>query len=130
MVFRVSPKGFKAYAWRKGVDLTLEQATEYLENFFDLYPGLRAYHNKQISFAKEHGFVFSPLGRIRHLPLIKSPDNFVRGRQERMGTNSPSTLSDLVLWAVAEKHRQLWQQGSVVAAPDSGGEDRVTEVLP
>jgi DNA polymerase I-like protein with 3'-5' exonuclease and polymerase domains len=122
MVFGVSPKGFQAYAWRKGVSLTEEQAAKYLDDFFDLYPGLRAYHAKQIAFAKENGFVISKLGRIRHLPLIKSSDNFMRGRQERMSINSPiqGTLSDLFLWAVAEKDRQLGQQSSVVAAPDSG----------
>jgi DNA polymerase family A len=91
--------------------------------FFDLYPGLRAYHNKQKSFAREHGFVISPLGRIRHQPLVKSPDNFVRGRQERMPINAPiqSTLSDLCCGGCRRERQSQHDLG-----PDSGGEDRVT----
>jgi DNA polymerase I-like protein with 3'-5' exonuclease and polymerase domains len=71
--------------------------------FFDLYPGLTDYHEKMrkaVRFAKQ---VESPLGRIRHLPMIDAWDKEVKSRAERQAINSPiqATLTDMMIWAIA-----------------------------
>jgi len=53
--------------------------------------------------ARQQGWVRSPLGRVRHLPMIWSRDHQVRSRAERQAINSPiqATLSDMMLWAIS-----------------------------
>jgi DNA polymerase I-like protein with 3'-5' exonuclease and polymerase domains len=116
MLYGISAEGFQAFAWRTGILLTSAQAREYLSGFFDLYPNLRGYHDRQRAFAREHGFVISPLGRIRHLPLIRSSDQYTRGREERRAINSPiqSTLSDLCVWSVARIEEELGDEAGIV----------------
>jgi len=109
MLYGISPAGFQAYAWRKGISLTIKQAEQYLDNFFDLYKGLRQYHADQKRFVHQHKYVISPLGRIRHLPQIESPNYAMVGLAERQGINAPiqSSLSDFCIWAAAMIEEEL-----------------------
>ena len=117
LLYGMQVNGFVTYAKTTyGVDLTLEQATQFRESFFDMYPRLAEWHIETVQFAKRNKFVRSPLGRIRHLPLIDSSDMNTRSKQERQAINSPiqSTLSDLGLLAIAELNRlypDLWVFG-------------------
>jgi DNA polymerase I-like protein with 3'-5' exonuclease and polymerase domains len=136
MLYGISPAGFQAYAWRKGIALTLEQAEAYLTAFFDLYPGLRAYHQRQISDARKYGRVVSPFGRVRHLPLIRSPDSYTRGREERRSINAPiqSALSEMCTWAAALIEERLGEEAGLCGMIHDSlhgyvDEDRQDEVL-
>jgi DNA polymerase I-like protein with 3'-5' exonuclease and polymerase domains len=98
------PEGFRMYAEANyGVKMTLERAQEIWDAFFKLYPGLTAYHNQYKALAHRHGYVRSPLGRIRHLPLIHSKNTGIRMGAERQAINSvvQSTLTDMMIWAIA-----------------------------
>lgn len=108
LLYGMQPPGFREYARKTyGVALELEQAEKFRDGFFDMYEELPAWHEKYIQLAHENKFVQNPLGRIRHLPLIDSPNWGVRSKQERQAINSPiqSTLSDLTLMAMVEIDR-------------------------
>lgn len=103
LVYGMAPPGFVKYAWTTyGVDLTLNEARDFHGAFFDMYPGLIAWHTKYKKLAKDYGIVRNPLGRIRHLPLIYSRNGKVRSSAERQSINSPiqSCLSDMMLLAM------------------------------
>ena len=96
--------GFIAYAWANyGIKLTLEEGETMRDAFFQLYPGLLDFHQRQRNLVNMHQFVRSPLGRVRHLPTIKSFDRVVRNRAGRQAINSPiqSTLADMMEFAIA-----------------------------
>jgi uracil-DNA glycosylase family 4 len=59
------------------------------ETYFRLYPKLLPWHQRQRRLVNEYGRVQSPLGRIRHLPDIYSPEQGVRAEAERQAINSP-----------------------------------------
>ena len=82
---------------------TLQEATKYRESFFGLYTELEQWHEDQIDEVKENGFLRSPLGRIRHLPLIHSPNYEARSKDERRAINSKTqgTLSDMCIYAAS-----------------------------
>ena len=82
--------------------------------FFELYPGLLAYHEDQRQLVYSHSHVRSPLGRIRHLPMIRSRDRQVKSKAVRQAINSPvqSTLTDMMIWAIAEIDR-AYPQGEI-----------------
>jgi DNA polymerase I-like protein with 3'-5' exonuclease and polymerase domains len=117
LIYGMGANGFQDYARKSyGVSLSMPQVNKFIDDFFKMYPGLVTWHADAKAFAKRHGHVRSPLGRIRHLPLIKSSDNEVRSKAERMAINSPvqSCLSDMTLLAIAilkEMYPDLWVFG-------------------
>jgi DNA polymerase I-like protein with 3'-5' exonuclease and polymerase domains len=105
LIYGMSAGGFQEYAAASyGVHMTSAESNGFRDGFFDTYPALPEYHKEYKAFAKLHGFVRSPLGRVRHLPLINSPMGEVRSGAERQAINAPvqGTLSDMMIWAIAE----------------------------
>ncbi len=103
LLYGMGAEGFQAYAEATyGLKLTLRKAQSFRSRFFELYSGLVGWHSSMRELAHNYGFVRSPLGRVRHLPLIHSSDREVRAKSERQAINSvvQSTLSDLCLLAV------------------------------
>jgi uracil-DNA glycosylase family 4 len=82
-----------------GVVFTEEEAKAFRKAYFDLFPDLLVWHNRQRRMVRKYGRVESPLGRVRHLPDIYSPDKGVAAEAERQAINSPvqSMASDMCL---------------------------------
>jgi DNA polymerase I-like protein with 3'-5' exonuclease and polymerase domains len=104
LLYSMSADGFREYAWASyGRKFTAQEAETIRNAFFELYPGLLTYHDRQRELVRIAEAVRSPLGRLRHLPMIKSWDRGVKSKAERQAINSPiqSCLSDMMLWAIA-----------------------------
>ncbi|MCL4743850.1 MAG: hypothetical protein KJZ83_00395 [Burkholderiaceae bacterium] len=104
LLYGMGVEGFMAYAWANyGLKLSYAEAEKIRNDFFTLYSGLTDYHEKQREIVRFSEMVRSPLGRIRHLPMIRSWDRAIRSKAERQAINSPiqSCLSDMMLWAIA-----------------------------
>lgn len=84
--------------------------------FFEDYPQLLAWHDRQRRLARKYGQVQNPIGRVRHLPDILSKDRNVQGEAERQAINSPvqSFASDLMLIALVELHRLMDPEEAVI----------------
>lgn len=119
LIYDISAKGFVIYARDTyGVHMTLQEAEDFQSRFFTKYPAVKTYHNTQKDYAKDNGFVRSPLGRVRHLPLIDATNSQARGTAQRQSINSPTqaTLSDFGLMAMVEmdrRHPEFWFMGFV-----------------
>lgn len=117
LIYTMGAEGFVDYARTTyGVDLTLREAEDFIRTFFGLYDQLTEWHDRTRDFAHKHGYIESPLGRIRRVPLINSFAAKVRARQERQAVNAgvQSTLTDMGLLAMAELDKaypDLWQFG-------------------
>jgi DNA polymerase I-like protein with 3'-5' exonuclease and polymerase domains len=106
LLYGMGNEGFQEYARISTggkLKLTIEEATDTREAFFALYSALRPWHNAYKDHARQHGWVASPLGRVRHLPLIKSKLSEIRSKAERQAVNAPvqGCLSDMNLWSSA-----------------------------
>lgn len=104
LLYGMSAYGFMLYADAVyGVKLTLEEAEAMRDAFFNLYPGLPLWHQWQIEEARQTLQVRSPLGRVRHLPLIHSANKKIRAHTENQAINSPiqGTLVDMMWWSMA-----------------------------
>jgi DNA polymerase I-like protein with 3'-5' exonuclease and polymerase domains len=137
LLYGMSAYGFMMYADAVyGVKLTIEEAEAMRDAYFDLYPGLLLWHDRQIQEARVTGQVRSPLGRVRHLPGINSPIKAVRKGVQNQAINSPiqGTLVDMMWWSMgiieAERPDLLIPFGQV---HDQGlwyaPEDRVDEAI-
>ncbi len=109
LCFGMGWEGFQVYAkLNYGVTLTDKEAQDFRSSFFERYPGLTRYHKEYKDRAKRDQMVRGPLGRIRHLPLIKSPNQEFRSKAERQAINSPvqMTLSDMLMWVLGLENAQ------------------------
>lgn len=110
LLYGMGADGFRTYALNSyGVKMTEEESHQKRDAFFSTYSKLPEWHRAQKNYARKWGFVRSPLGRIRHLPLINVKDNAVRSKAERQSVNSPvqATLSDMMQLAMAHIHREF-----------------------
>jgi len=118
LIYGMMAKGFVKYAWKEyGLKLTEEQAQEAIDKFFGLYRGLPAWHEKYREMAHQNGCVVSPIGRVRHLPLIHSFNYGAVSTAERQAVNSPiqGTLADLTHLSMVEldkRYPDLWIFGT------------------
>ena len=110
LIYGMSAAGYQQYAYYTyGVSLTLEEAEKQRTTFLTgLYPGLTDWHAKYKAMAHKQKFVRSPLGRVRHLPLIDSNRREIMAQAERQSINSPiqSCLSDMSCWALGLFHQR------------------------
>ena len=117
-VYGMAAPGFVAYMRDTfGVTLTVAEANNYRDSFFRTYGQLFKWHNRYRGLAKKYGYVETPMGRRRRLPLINSKDSSVSSKQERMAVNSPiqGCLSDMTLLAMSELYKRwptLWVFGN------------------
>lgn len=81
------------------IRFTESEARAYRRAYFELYPDLLAWHDRQRTLVHMNNRVQSPIGRIRHLPDINSPEQGVRAEAERQAINSPvqGLASDMAL---------------------------------
>lgn len=101
-------------AWNNyGVVVTEEEAVAFRKAFFDQFPMLQRWHARQRRLAHKYKRVESPLGRVRHLPDIDSPDSGVVSEAERQSINSPvqAFASDLCLLSLVLLDREFRRRG-------------------
>lgn len=103
---------FVMTAWENyGVRVTEDEAVAFRKAFFDQFPILPKWHNRQRALAHKYGRVETPMGRVRHLPDIYSPDQGVQSEAERQAINSPvqgfaSDMCALSLVLLARRFRR------------------------
>jgi uracil-DNA glycosylase family 4 len=109
-LYGMYPRKFQQYAKiNYGVDVTMAEAEVSREKYFAMFPDLLKWHERQRRMVHTHQQVHSPLGRVRHLPDVMSPENSVRMEAERQAINSPvqSCASDLTLFAMIQIQKFL-----------------------
>jgi uracil-DNA glycosylase family 4 len=106
-LYGMYPKKFQKYAKiNYGIDFSMAECELAREKYFELFPDLVKWHERQKRMVHLHQRVTSPIGRTRHLPDILSPDNSVRMEAERQAINSPvqSCASDITLFSMVKLH--------------------------
>lgn len=108
--------------WRKfidtafnnyGVVVTEEEAQAFRKAFFQEFPALQAWHARQRRLAAKYERVESPIGRIRHLPDIRSADEGKVAEAQRQSINSvvQSFASDMTLLALVRLSQKFERLG-------------------
>jgi len=94
--------GISSFGLSQRLHLTRQEATKLIEGYFNTYPYVRHYMNKNIEKAKANGYVETILGRRRYLPEIHSANALVRGMAERNAINAPiqGSAADIIKLAM------------------------------
>lgn len=107
IIYGISPFGLS-----QRLNISRSEAKQLIDQYFIKYPGVQQYMQRQIAYAREHGFVETILKRRRYLPDINSRNAVVRGFAERNAINAPiqGSAADIIKMAMIEIHRQLKQK--------------------
>lgn len=104
LLYGMSPGGFQSYAATAyDVSLTLAEAQAVHSAFFEMWDGMRQWHERSKRRAYERGYVTSPIGRTQWLSDLYSKSSFKASHAERNALNSPvqGFGSDLMQMAAA-----------------------------
>lgn len=95
------------------VRVTEDEARAFRQTFFNQFNRLPAWHAKQRRLAHKYGRVQTPMGRVRHLPDIYSPDQGVMAEAERQAINSPvqAMASDMAALSMVHINREFRKRG-------------------
>lgn len=87
-----------------GIDFEYEEATRIRALFFQRWRGIGLWHDRMEKSIRMHGFVRSPLGRMRRLPDVYSDNPRLQSSAIRQAINFPvqSFASDLMLLSLSK----------------------------
>jgi DNA polymerase-1 len=101
--------GMSAFGLGKQLGIHRGQAQEYIDLYFDRYPGVRAYMDNTRDSASRMGYVETVFGRRLYLPEINARNAQRRQYAERSAINAPmqGTAADIIKRAMIDVHRWL-----------------------
>ena len=105
--------GISDFTLAKNISSTRQEARDFIERYFQKYPGVKQYMERMVALGKQQGYVETLLGRRRYLPELKSGNYNVRAFGERCAMNSPiqGTAADIIKMAMIRVERALREQG-------------------
>ena len=105
--------GISAFGLSEDLSITRKEALEYINKYFETYPGVKKFLDQQVADGKEHGFVTTLFGRRRPIPELKSANFMQRSFGERVAMNSPiqGTAADIMKIAMIQVDQELQKRG-------------------
>lgn len=134
--------GISSFGLSQDLSISKKEAAEYIEQYFETYPGVKQFLDRMVEEAKERGYVTTMYGRRRPIPELSSNNFMQRSFGERVAMNSPiqGTAADIMKIAmirVWEKlHREQLQSRLILQVHDellietcAGEEEQVRRIL-
>jgi len=105
--------GMSAFGLGKQLNIGRNEAQQYVDTYFERYPGVRRYMEETKKLAREQGYVETVYGRRLHLPDINARNAVQRQYAERTAINAPmqGTAADIIKRAMIAVHRWLIEDG-------------------
>ena len=101
--------GMSAYGLARALSIDNTAAKNYIERYFQRYPGVKQYMDETRLSAKSKGYVETVMGRRLYLPEINSPNGPRRAGAERAAINAPmqGTAADLIKLSMVKVQQVL-----------------------
>ena len=105
--------GISPFSLSQDIGVTVAQAKEYMEKYFQHYSGVRAYMDGVVAQAKADGYVTTLFARRRWVPELKSSNFNTRSFGERVALNAPiqGTAADIIKVAMIRVRDRLLAEG-------------------
>lgn len=81
--------GISAFGLAKNIGISRTEAGEYINKYFEKFPGIKAYMEDTKERAREDGYVKTIFGRKCHISGIKDSNQMMRAFAERQAINAP-----------------------------------------
>ncbi len=104
--------GMSAFGLAKQLHIGRQEAQEYIDRYFERYPGVLRYMDNTRAQAREQGYVETLLGRRLYLPDINARNGNLRQGAERTAINAPmqGTAADIIKAAMIDVDRWLLKE--------------------
>lgn len=101
--------GISDYGLSQSLDITRKEAKNFIERYFESFPGVKQYMEDIVQEAKHKGYVTTIMNRRRYLPEITSRNFNVRSFAERTAMNTPiqGSAADIIKKAMIDLHWKL-----------------------
>ena len=105
--------GQQAYGLSQSLDISMGEAQGMIDAYFRAYPGVRAFLDETVAFAKSHGYAETMYGRRRPIPELKARVPAQRSFGERTAMNHPmqGTAADIIKIAMDRVAARLREEG-------------------
>ena len=101
--------GMSSFGLARNLGIETAAARNYIDRYFQRYPGVKQYMDETRLSAKSKGYVETVFGRRLYLPEINSPNGPRRASAERQAINAPmqGTAADLIKLSMAKVQQVL-----------------------
>ena len=96
--------GISSYGLSEDLGISVKEAKEFINKYFETYPGVKDYMNREIETAIKNGYVKTIMNRKRIISELSSSNHMVRSMGERMALNTPvqGSAADILKKAMVE----------------------------
>ena len=96
--------GISPYGLAEDIGISPKEAKNFIETYFQTYPGIKDYMNSTIKDAYEKGYVTTIMNRTRTIDELSSSNYMQRSMGERMALNTPiqGSSADILKKAMIE----------------------------
>ncbi|MTD38669.1 DNA polymerase I [Erwinia sp. CPCC 100877] len=104
--------GISDYGLSQNLGITRKQAQQYIDTYFEKYPGVKKYMEEIVREAKDKGYVETLYHRRRYLPDINSRNYNLRSFAERTAINTPiqGSAADILKIAMINMAQRLKEE--------------------
>ena len=105
--------GISSFGLSQDLSITRKEAADYIEQYFQTYPDVKKFLDRQVQEAKEKGYTTTLFGRRRPVPELNSSNFMQRSFGERVAMNSPiqGTAADIIKIAMIRVWEALRKEG-------------------
>ena len=105
--------GISSFGLSQDLSISRKEASDYIEKYFETYPGIKTFLDNVVKEAKEKGYVTTIYGRRRPVPELKSSNFMQRSFGERVAMNAPiqGTAADIIKIAMIRVDDRLKREG-------------------
>ena len=105
--------GISSFGLSQDLSITRKEASEYIEQYFHTYPGVKQFLDRMVADAREKGYSLTMFNRRRPMPELKSSNFMQRSFGERIAMNSPiqGTAADIIKIAMIRVKDRLEAMG-------------------
>ena len=101
--------GISDFGLSQNTGITRKQAHQFIERYFEEYPGVKKYMDDIVKFARNHRYVETIAHRRRYLPDINSKSFNLRSFAERTAMNTPiqGSAADIIKIAMINMNEAI-----------------------
>ncbi|MBO5551901.1 MAG: DNA polymerase I, partial [Lachnospiraceae bacterium] len=105
--------GISSFGLSENLSISRQEAKEYINQYFETFPGVRRYLDGLVASAKKDGAAVTFFGRRRPIPELKESNFMRRQFGERVAMNMPvqGTAADIMKIAMVRVHDMLKEKG-------------------
>lgn len=105
--------GISSFGLGQDLNISRKEAEEYINRYFDTYPGIKRYLDDAVEQGKKNGYAVSLMGRRRPVPELSSSNYIQRSFGERIAMNSPiqGTAADIMKLAMIRVNERIKREG-------------------